>query len=75
LPNEQPPPWAALVAHCHFGLGKLYRRSGSCQQADEHLAAAAVLYREMQMPHWLKQMEAEANNPQAADEVNRSRPW
>jgi hypothetical protein len=25
-----------LVAHCHLGLGKLYRRTGKRQQAQEH---------------------------------------
>jgi hypothetical protein len=27
-----------LVAHCHLGLGKLYRRTGKREQAQEHLA-------------------------------------
>jgi hypothetical protein len=26
-----------LVAHCHLGLGKLYRRTGKRQEAQEHL--------------------------------------
>ena len=26
-----------LIAHCHVGLGKLYRRTGNQQQAKEHL--------------------------------------
>ena len=26
-----------LVAHCHFGLGRLYGRSGPFEQAQEHL--------------------------------------
>jgi len=34
-----------LVAHCHLGLGKLYRRSGTSKQAHEHLAAATTMYR------------------------------
>ena len=25
-----------LVAHCHLGLGKLYRRTGKREQAQEH---------------------------------------
>ena len=29
-----------LIAHCHVGLGKLYRRIGSRQQAKEHLTTA-----------------------------------
>ena len=28
-----------LVAHCHLGLGKLYRRAGNLQQAKEYLTA------------------------------------
>ena len=29
-----------LVAHCHLGLGKLYRRTDKREQAQEHLATA-----------------------------------
>jgi len=28
-----------LVAHCHLGLGKLYRRTGKREQAQEHLTS------------------------------------
>jgi class 3 adenylate cyclase/tetratricopeptide (TPR) repeat protein len=48
-----------LVAHCHLGLGKLYRRTGKREQAREHLTTATAMYREMDMPFWLKQAEAE----------------
>ncbi|MBI2469168.1 MAG: AAA family ATPase [Candidatus Rokubacteria bacterium] len=48
-----------LVAHCHLGLGKLYRRMGKGQQAQEQLTKAAAMYREMDMPFWLEQAEAE----------------
>ena len=48
-----------LVAHCHLGLGKLYRRSGSEQEAQDHLVTAKTLYREMDMRFWLEQAEAE----------------
>jgi tetratricopeptide (TPR) repeat protein len=48
-----------LVAHCHLGLGKLYRRTGKPEQARERLTAAIAMYREMDMPFWLKQAEAE----------------
>jgi len=48
-----------LVAHCHLGLGKLYRRTGKRQQAQEHLVTAASMYREMDMRVWLGQAEAE----------------
>jgi uncharacterized damage-inducible protein DinB len=41
-----------LVAHCHLGLGKLYRRTGKRQEAREHLRIAATMYREMGMRFW-----------------------
>jgi tetratricopeptide (TPR) repeat protein len=47
-----------LGAHCHLGLGKLYRRTDE-QQAQEHLATATTMYREMGMTYWLEQAEAE----------------
>ena len=48
-----------LVAHCYLGLGKLYRRTGKRQEAQEHLAMATTMYREMDMHFWLAQAEAE----------------
>jgi tetratricopeptide (TPR) repeat protein len=47
-----------LIAHCHFGLGKIYRRTGRHVQARDQLATATTLYREMGMPFWLKQAES-----------------
>jgi tetratricopeptide (TPR) repeat protein len=47
-----------LVAHCHLGLGKLYRRTGKRAEAQEHLTTATTLYREMDMRYWLQQAEA-----------------
>jgi class 3 adenylate cyclase/tetratricopeptide (TPR) repeat protein len=47
-----------LVAHCHLGLGKLYRRTDKDEQAREHLATATTMYREMGMTYWLEQAEA-----------------
>ncbi len=44
-----------LVAHCHLGLGKLYRRVGTRQQAREHLTLALTMYREMGMRFWPEQ--------------------
>jgi tetratricopeptide (TPR) repeat protein len=35
-----------LVAQCHFGLSKLYRRTGDTAKAKEHLTAATTMYRE-----------------------------
>jgi len=48
-----------LVAHCHLGLGKLNRRTDNREQAQEHLATATMLYREMDMRFWLEQAETE----------------
>jgi class 3 adenylate cyclase/tetratricopeptide (TPR) repeat protein len=48
-----------LLAHCHFGLGKLYRRTGKRDQAQEHLTTATTMYREMGMKYWLEKAEAE----------------
>jgi tetratricopeptide (TPR) repeat protein len=46
-----------LVAHCHLGLGELYRRTGQPEQAREHLTTATTMYREMGMTYWLEQAE------------------
>jgi tetratricopeptide (TPR) repeat protein len=48
-----------LIAHCHLGLGKLYRRTDKREQAQEHLATATTMYREMGMTYWLETAEAE----------------
>ncbi len=48
-----------LVAHCHLGLGRLYRRTGRPEQVQEHLTTAATMYREMDMRFWLEQADAE----------------
>jgi tetratricopeptide (TPR) repeat protein len=51
-----------LIAQCHFGLGTLYRRTGACDRAQEHLATATGMFREMDMQFWLKQAEATMGN-------------
>src|SRR5262249_39120306 len=38
-----------LVAHCHVGLAKLYRRSGEAEHARKNLSTATAMYREMDM--------------------------
>jgi tetratricopeptide (TPR) repeat protein len=48
-----------LVAHCHLGLAKLYRRTDKREQAREHLTTATTMYREMDMRFWLEQAEME----------------
>src|SRR5262245_18330073 len=52
-----------LVAHCHIGLGKLYRRSNESARAEEHLATATAMYREMGMNFWLENTEAAMGPP------------
>jgi tetratricopeptide (TPR) repeat protein len=54
-----------LVAHCHLGLGQLYRRTGDQGKAQEHLTTATTMYREMDMRFWLEQAEAELKEPPA----------
>jgi class 3 adenylate cyclase/tetratricopeptide (TPR) repeat protein len=51
-----------LVAHCHLGLGALYRRAGSRQDAREHLTTAETLFGAMDMRYWREQAEAELKN-------------
>jgi tetratricopeptide (TPR) repeat protein len=48
-----------LAAHCHLGLGRLYRRTGKREQAQEHLTTATAMYGEMDMRFWLEQAQAE----------------
>jgi tetratricopeptide (TPR) repeat protein len=47
-----------LAAHCHLGLGKLFRRAGDIAKAGEHLTTAATMYREMDMNFWSEKAEA-----------------
>jgi class 3 adenylate cyclase/tetratricopeptide (TPR) repeat protein len=46
-----------LVAHCHLGLGTLYRRTGDRAKAEEHLTTAMAMYREMGMTFWLEKAD------------------
>jgi hypothetical protein len=48
-----------LIAHCHLGLGKLYRRTDKREWAREHLATAMAMYRDIGMTYWLEKAEAE----------------
>jgi tetratricopeptide (TPR) repeat protein len=48
-----------LVAHCHLGLGRLYRRTDKREQAQEHFTTATTMYRDMGMTYWLEKAEAE----------------
>jgi class 3 adenylate cyclase/tetratricopeptide (TPR) repeat protein len=55
-----------LVAHCHLGLGKLYRRTGKRTESDEHLTTATTMYREMGMRFWLEQAERDRFDTRSA---------
>jgi class 3 adenylate cyclase len=46
-----------LVAHCHLGLAKLYHRTEKREQAQQHLATATTMYRDMGMTYWLEKAE------------------
>ncbi len=48
-----------LLAHCHVGLGKLYRRTGDYEKAKTQLANGVAMMREMEMGLWLERAEAE----------------
>jgi Flp pilus assembly protein TadD len=48
-----------LKAHCHLGLGALYRRAGTPQQARGRLTTAATMFGGMDMRYWREQAEAE----------------
>jgi tetratricopeptide (TPR) repeat protein len=52
-----------LVAHCHLGLGKLYRHTGKRERAREHLTTATTMYREMDMRFWLEQAVVIVDGP------------
>ena len=48
-----------LVAHCHFGLGRLYRRVGQRMQAEEHLSRSCSMFAAMDMKSWSELARAE----------------
>jgi tetratricopeptide (TPR) repeat protein len=60
-----------LLAHCHFGLGTLYAKSGQPAQARPELSAAVALYRAMDMTFWLPQAEAALAQIDRAGEAER----
>jgi tetratricopeptide (TPR) repeat protein len=47
-----------LQAHCHRGLGTLYRQTGQIEQARAELSTAIEMYRHMEMTFWLPETEA-----------------
>jgi len=48
-----------LIAHCHVGIGKLYKRSGELRLAKEHLNDGIAMMREMKVELWLERAKAE----------------
>jgi len=48
-----------LQAHCHLGLGALYRHSNRLEQVQSALSAAIELFRSMKMSFWLTRARAE----------------
>jgi DNA-binding SARP family transcriptional activator/tetratricopeptide (TPR) repeat protein len=48
-----------LIAHCHLGIGRVHRRLGKRDAAGDHLAKAAMLYRDMGLSYWLGKVEAD----------------
>jgi tetratricopeptide (TPR) repeat protein len=52
-----------LAAHCHFGLGKLYRRVDKRPEAQEHITTATTMSRGMGMTFWLEKAEAALGPP------------
>ena len=53
-----------LVAHCHLGLGTLYRRTDKREHTHEHFATATMMYRDMGMAYWLEKAQAEVRELQ-----------
>jgi len=43
----------------HLGLGRVFQRRGTREQAQEHLTTATTMYRDMDMRFWLEQAETE----------------
>ena len=52
-----------LIAHCHAGLAKLYRRTGKRTESDEHSATARTMYLDMGMTYWLERADREMQAP------------
>lgn len=51
-----------LIAHCHLGLGKLYRRIGKAEESSENFTIAATIYRDLEMGYWLEPEKPDTAN-------------
>jgi len=49
-----------LLSRCHLAPGALHGRTGKRREAEEHLATATAMGREMGMRFWLEQVETES---------------
>ena len=47
-----------LVAHCHVGLGELFKRRSDFAAAGERLRCAVALYRDLDMESWRQRAES-----------------
>ncbi len=52
-----------LLARCHLGLGRLYRRFGKASPAEHHLAKASCLFEAMGMTFWLGRLALDRAAP------------
>jgi DNA-binding SARP family transcriptional activator len=50
-----------LSAHCHVGLARISQRRDKYDDAREHLGTAITMYREMEMPYWVRRAEEVMN--------------
>ena len=57
-----------LVAHCHLGLGMLYRQIDKRPEANAHLTTATKMYRDMEMCFWLEKAETGVRQLEASRE-------
>jgi tetratricopeptide (TPR) repeat protein len=48
-----------VAAHCHLGLGKVYRRTGQRERAQEQLVTSTTMYGGMDMRFWLEKAHLE----------------
>ncbi len=48
-----------LLAHCHMGLSRLYKRTAKRDRVQEHLTVATTMFRQMDMRFWLEKADAE----------------
>ncbi len=47
------------VAHCHLGFARLHRQQGSREKAEEHMATATAMFRDLGMSFWAARAETE----------------